>query len=249
MANSVGSAQTTSSYFVLDAVIPRLEHGNADGLSRLPLQEPSNEELCEATGFNLFQIATLPVTAQQVQTNTRADPILSKVVRFTNEGWPKDISDDLLPFKSKQQELTLEGGCLLWGVRVIVPAKLRPRVLQELHLDHPGVSRMKSIARSYVWWPGLDKAIEELAKSCLSCQSIKTTPPVAPLHPWVWPTKPWQRIHVDFAGPFMGRMFLLAVDAHSKWPEVVDTPSVSTENYCSFEAYVLDSWFAMSIGL
>jgi len=33
---------------------------------------------------------------------------------------------------------------------------------------------------------------------------------------------PWQRIHVDFAGPFMGRQFLIVVDAHSKWPEVIE---------------------------
>ena len=25
---------------------------------------------------------------------------------------------------------------------------------------------------------------------------------------------------LDFAGPFQGSMFLVAVDAHSKWPEV-----------------------------
>ena len=41
-----------------------------------------------------------------------------------------------------------------------------------------------------------------------------------PVHFWEWPATPWQRIHVDFAGPFVGRMFLIIVDAHSKWPEV-----------------------------
>ena len=27
-------------------------------------------------------------------------------------------------------------------------------------------------------------------------------PPSAPLHPWVWPTKPWERIHLKVADPF-----------------------------------------------
>ena len=40
------------------------------------------------------------------------------------------------------------------------------------------------------------------------------------LHPWPWPGAPWQRIHLDFTGPFEGRMFFVAVDAHSEWPEV-----------------------------
>ena len=50
----------------------------------------------------------------------------------------------------------------------------------------------------------------------------KQAPPAAPLSPWSWPTKPWQRVHLDFAGPFLNKMYLLAVDAHSKWPEVFE---------------------------
>ena len=34
-------------------------------------------------------------------------------------------------------------------------------------------------------------------------------------------SRPWQRLHLDFAGPFQGHMCLIAVDAFSKWPEVV----------------------------
>ena len=32
---------------------------------------------------------------------------------------------------------------------------------------------------------------------------------------------PWERVHVNFAGPFLGSMWLLAMDAHSKWPSVI----------------------------
>ena len=63
----------------------------------------------------------------------------------------------------------VEEGCILWGYRVIVPKSLREKLLQELHKDHPGVIRMKSVAPSFMWWPGLDKDIENLAKSCQSC--------------------------------------------------------------------------------
>ena len=84
---------------------------------------------------------------------------------------------------------------------------------------------MKSLARSYLWWPKVDKDTEELVKSCRPCLNIRPAPAVAPLHSWVWPLKTWQRIHVDFAGPFQGKMYLLVVDAHSKWPEVYDMHS------------------------
>ena len=88
-------------------------------------------------------------------------------------------------------------------------------------MGHPGITRMKAIARSYFWWNGLDKDIEKLANLCESCQAMKSSPAVAPLHSWVWPDAPWKRLHVDFAGPFLGRTFLIVVDAHSKWPKVI----------------------------
>ncbi|UYV71831.1 K02A2.6-like [Cordylochernes scorpioides] len=37
---------------------------------------------------------------------------------------------------------------------------------------------------------------------------------------WTWPEKPWHRLHMDLAGPFMGKMFLVIIDAHTKWLEI-----------------------------
>ena len=88
---------------------------------------------------------------------------------------------------------------------------------------------MKDIAHSYFWWPGLDAAIEEKAKSCSACQKWRNLPQLAPLHPWDWPEEPWQRVHIDFAGPLENHMFLVVVDAQSKWPEVAVMKSTSSE--------------------
>ena len=87
---------------------------------------------------------------------------------------------------------------------------------------------MKRIARTLVWWPGLDKDIEERVQCCLECQSNQCSPPLSPLQPWKWPTRPWSRLHADFAGPFMGRMFLIIIDAHSKWLEVHPVTSITS---------------------
>ena len=54
------------------------------------------------------------------------------------------------------------------------------------------------------------------------------SPAKAPLHPWEWPERPWSRLHVDYAGPFLGKMFLVIVDAYSKWLEVVITNSATS---------------------
>nr|XP_055071051.1 uncharacterized protein K02A2.6-like [Misgurnus anguillicaudatus] len=198
-------------------------HANADGLSRLPLQVEHREKKDAVELFYLRQVEKLPVSATDIRHETMSDTILSTEVEMVLKGTQAvSLTDNnaLSPFISKCNELSVQQGCLMRGLRVVVPHKLRKRVLEELHTGHPGIVRMKSIARSYVWWPGIDADIELQVKMCQSCQQIQKMPPQAPLHPWEWPSKPWERIHVDFGGPCEGYMYLVVVDAHSKWPEV-----------------------------
>ena len=206
-------------------------HSNADGLSRLPLErEIRNEEVVDPVGvFNLMQFDPLPVTVDNVQRETQRDPVLAQVYEMTSKGWPYNQDPELNPFFMRRDEITLQSGCLMWGIRVIIPPKLRPQVLKELHQGHMGVVKMKAIARSYIWWPGIDKEIELAAKSCSGCQLTQREPSTVPVHPWEWPSLPWQRIHIDFAGPFLNSMFLVVVDAHSRWLEVERMSSTTSE--------------------
>ena len=57
-------------------------------------------------------------------------------------------------------------------------------MLEELHETHLGASRMKGLARGYVWWPKMDEDIEEVAKQCSNRQQAGSSPSKAPLHPW-----------------------------------------------------------------
>ncbi len=62
-------------------------------------------------------------------------------------------------------------------------------------------------------------------KLCSLCQKLRNIPQSAPLLAWQWPEEPWVRVHVDFAGPMEDHMFLVLLDAHSKWPEVEEMKS------------------------
>ena len=73
-------------------------HANADSLSRLPLKTDDTEQESESSLYNLSQLDTLPVTSLQIQQSTVKDPVLSKVWRYTRDGWPTIIPDDLLPY-------------------------------------------------------------------------------------------------------------------------------------------------------
>ena len=209
---------------------PTAQHSNADGLSRLPLPtstEPDGD-MVAASCFNLAQMEALPVTAVMLGSATQTDPVLKQVFRFIKDGWPTKSHEDFSPYRRWTNELTVEGDCILWGTRVVVPQKYQEKVLTELHTGHCGMSRMKALARSYVWWPGLDKHIEEIVAACQDCRSVKSSPPTAPVHPWIHPSKPWERVHVDFAGPFKGKTYFLAIDAHSRWPEIYEMSSLTT---------------------
>ena len=220
------------------------EHSNVDMLSRLPFETvyDNQPDTWEPSVFNVSQLNMLPVSQNQLRNETKADPLLSQVLLFTKSGCPSTISTELKPFFTKRTKLTVQNNCLMWGIRVIVPESLKEKVLAELHTSHPGMSRMKSLARSHIWWPHLDEDIETLCKSCSSCLAVKSCPAAAPLHPWSWPSCPWQRVHVDFAGPFMGFKFLLLVDAHSKRPEIYRMSSTSVQNTPTILRHIFSSY-------
>ena len=79
---------------------------------------------------------------------------------------------------------------------------------------------MKALSRSFVWWPGIDENIESYVRTCETCQINQNMPNSAPVHPWESVKSPWSRLHIDFAGPFMGKMFLVIFDSYSKWLDV-----------------------------
>ena len=118
-------------------------------------------------------------------------------------GWPKKIKDELKNYKIKENELTIENECLMWGHRLVVPSSLRQKVLEELHSNHMGVVRMKAMARSYVWWS---------------------------LHVWDWPDAPNERLHRDFLGPIEGQMYMVILDAHSKWVDIREMCNITAES-------------------
>ena len=205
---------------------------NADALSRLPLRTPSIEVPRPPELVHLVEyLDSTPLSSRQIKRWTDQDPTLSQVRQWVQEGWPErhnKSQQDLSPYLSRRNELSTEEGCVLWGTRVIIPPKGRKAALEILHESHPGMGRMKSLACGYLWWPNLDKEIEQYVKRCSECQMSRSMPPAAPPHSWAPPEGPWSRVHIDYAGPFQGRMFLLLVDAHSKWLEIHETSTTTS---------------------
>ena len=151
--------------------------------------------------FERLQVS--PLSAEYVARCTSRDPILYKVHHFVITGWPTQLKgeEECRPYFQRQFELLAHQGCLPWGNRVIVPPRVRSKVMEVLHSTHSGASRMKALARSYVWWAQMDAEIEKVVKNCVRCQECQKSPAKAPLHLWEWPERAWSRVHADYVGP------------------------------------------------
>lgn len=195
------------------------DNGPADALSRLPLAHEGGD-VNSMSYVNLVQ-ECMPVNFHDVSKETNKDILLSRIVGYVKFGWPSVPScEEDKPYFARKNEIAIDLGCLIYKYRIIIPQSLQSKVLEELHQGHLGVSKMKNMSRNYVYWPSLDRDLENLCRSCEACRAVRDAPPRAALHPWEFPLVPWQRLHADFA-EHMGKRYLILVDAHSKWIEAL----------------------------
>ena len=207
---------------------PTDKMGNADALSRLPVEKAPEAHECSVL---LIETQNLPLKAKEIGQATKKDPILAKVKEYLITNNDTFIgSEECRAYKQIKEELNLENDCILRGARVIIPTVLRSRVLKEIHEGHQGIVKSKAIARSFVWWPNIDKEIENSVKNCEQCALHQNNPKPVSLHPWECARYPWQRLHIDYAGPFLGNSYLIVVDAYTKWPEVVPMQTTTSQN-------------------
>ncbi|XP_071580115.1 uncharacterized protein [Temnothorax nylanderi] len=165
---------------------PAKNHGNADLLSRFPLQEEAAEDEKIGDVLMLEGITKNPITPEEIAAETGKNKGLRTIKKWLQTRWPSKIPPELKVFWQKRDELSIINDCITWGARVVVPRALQPEVLNYLHANHPGIVTTKA----------------------------------APVQAWESLNEPWKRLHVDFAGPFQGQIFLIIVDAYSKWTEV-----------------------------
>jgi transposase InsO family protein len=223
-----------SAYSYKIQYISSRENGSADFLSRLPMEgvmdkEAFTSELVLSVDSEI--LTNVPLTAKVIAAETVKNSVLSRVMRITKDGWPESCEkEEYKPYFNRRNQLSVEQNCLLWGERVVIPDTLRSNLLLDLHETHIGVARMKSIARQHFWWPKLDYEIENIAKTCVECQQHAKLPTKVLTAAWNWPSGPWRRLHMDYAGPFMGHMFLVVIDSYSKWLEVFPLKSATTDS-------------------
>ena len=94
-------------------------------------------------------------------------------------------------------ELSAIGKLVLRGTRIVVPESLRGQILKVAHEGYPGIVNMKKILRGKVWWPGIDKQVEQFCKTCYRCQLVSQTTKPEPMIRTELPAGPWQHLAAD----------------------------------------------------
>ena len=142
-------------------------------------------------------LASSPASAAQIRSQTGRDPTLSKV---HDAGLAHNLGG--IPGVATILSMISGAECGRWLPPEGNQSHCAAKSSRKLHVGHPVIVRMKSLARQYVRWPGLDADLEGRVSRCVHCQECRKSPPSAPLHPWEWPQRPWVQVHVDYAGPF-----------------------------------------------
>ncbi len=204
------------------------ENTVADALSRLHKSDPTERTVGKPPA-TLFT-----VRSDFLATATSEDELLMQIQHYVKTSWPdrKKITKAAMPYYQVRTELDVDRGFLIRnGCRLVVPATMQKNLLHAAHEGHPGIVRMKRKTRETYWWPGLDRDVETLVKSCQPCQlSGKSTAPVAmPKISIPKPNKPGDHYAMDIAGPYYNGNFLIClIDYYSSFPEVLITRSTTT---------------------
>ncbi|XP_075550349.1 uncharacterized protein LOC142583754 [Dermacentor variabilis] len=208
----------------------------ADYLSRHPVPET---KMCARIDkvpneyVNFIQRHNIPKAfSVQVADATKADQqlqsLISAIQHPTLTSW---VSAELKPFASIKTELTTPEDIVLRGTRLVLPATLQKQAVLLAHKGHQGIVETKQMLREKVWFPGMDKLVHTLIKSCLPCQAAVPQAKQEPLAITELPSGPWEEVSVDLCGPFPDEKYAMVVlDDFSRYPVVQVIHSTSANN-------------------
>ena len=177
------------------------------------------------------------MSIEEIKSATAQDSTFQELKeRIAHNSWRLPPHADLKEFQAfsqVKQELcvSIHGDLIVRGNRIVIPKALRAKAVDLAHQHHLGLVKTKCLLQSKVWFPGIDKYIEQLIASCIPCLAVGPSVPPPPLHIGEVPEEAWQTLCIDFLGPLPTGQYLLSViDQTTHYPavDILSTTSAST---------------------
>jgi hypothetical protein len=199
----------------------------ADTLSRAYLsdKDDTTKEIAEDVEVMvhslLYDYPASEKKLEELRRETETDPVLQQLSKCIRDSFP--LQSELNPELKQYQKIVvdiyeLEGLMFLHG-KLIVPQTLRREMLKIIHEGHLGIEKCRGLARTCLYWPGINRDIENYISQCSVCKSFSRQQQKESLMPQEIPELPWQRIGADLFQLF-GKDYLILVDYYSKYPEI-----------------------------
>ncbi|XP_038060081.1 uncharacterized protein K02A2.6-like [Patiria miniata] len=215
----------------------------ADYMSRHPqphTRAPSREQKIAEEHLNFIAENAVPktVTLEELQTATQQDPVLQNCInalvtgswdRLLTQPHNQQASDTVRSLHKIRAELTTTANrdLLLRGHRIVVPRTLQQTVVNIAHEGHQGITKTKQLLREKIWFPGIDRLVDQTIRDCLPCQASTVDTTRAPLQMSPLPNGPWLEVSVDFCDLPSGEHILVVIDDYSRFPEIEIVSSTS----------------------
>ncbi|XP_025116120.1 uncharacterized protein K02A2.6-like [Pomacea canaliculata] len=200
----------------------------ADALSRSPQLTTAESEVITLSEDVEAYLSSVDISwscaasdkrLKEIAEETRKDRLIQAAIRYSNEGWPKyitDVEDNLRDYYAVRMELSVHHGLLTRGTRIVVPAPLHDDILKRIHEGHQGITKCRDRAKAAVWWPGINGRIKRIVEECRHCQEKKPTQSKEPLIPTELPQRVFQKCAADLL-EFKGQSYLVFVDYYSRF--------------------------------
>lgn len=193
----------------------------ADYLSRYSMQSKDGD-YDKTLDDSVLSINVSDERKKEFQTETEKDPTLRKIKEYCLNGWPKDrteCDENVKRFFANRNEIFVDDDILFFNERIMVPISMQPNMLKQLHEPHFGITKTKRRARSSLYWPLMDRNIEDMIMKCTKCQENAHKNQKEPLIPHAIPNRPFERLACDIL-EYNNKDYLAIADYYSKWIEL-----------------------------
>lgn len=147
--------------------------------------------------INLICSQILALSDETVKETMKIDPETKLIIEWLDKEtlWPNEIAK-YQPFR---KDFYVQNKALMKQEKLVLPKSLREQALKVAHRAHPGMSTMKYLLRQGVWWPGMDREIEDYVKKCPECQLIIKSSIPMPIVLTKLPENVWDYVSMDFS--------------------------------------------------